>query len=74
MTRCNIALPYDPSTGHKILTITGPIETIDCAIPLDCDIEVMVSCMYEVALNLQSIACASYKAAIAEATNTETKE
>ncbi len=56
MTRCNIALPYDPITGRKTLTITGPFDPITCAIPLDCGIEDVVSCLSQAALNLQAIA------------------
>jgi hypothetical protein len=56
MTGCNIALPYDPSTGRKTLTITGPFDTITCAIPLDCGLDVMVSCLNQAALKLQAIA------------------
>ena len=56
MTRCNIALPYKPGTGHKILTITGPFEPIRCPIPLDCGIETMLSCLKQAAFKLQEIA------------------
>jgi len=56
VTRCNIALPYDPSTGRKTLTITGPFDTITCAIPLDCGVEDMLSCLNQAALKLQAIA------------------